>query len=109
MFASERLPVMVWIHGGGFQFGTSLDPRSNGELLGRKGVILVSLNYRLGVFGFFADPQLRVNGRLSSNFGIQDQIAALKWVKQNIANLEAMLTRSPSSASLRDRNRSVSL
>ncbi len=84
--AGEHLPVMVWIHGGGFQFGTSRDPRTDGELLATKGVVLVSMNYRLGVFGFFADPRLRAEGRLSSNFGIQDQIAALKWVKANIAN-----------------------
>ncbi len=85
--ASERRPVMVWIHGGGFQFGTSRDPRTDGALLAAKGVVLVSINYRLGVFGFFADPRLRSEGRLSSNFGIQDQIAALKWVKANIAKL----------------------
>ena len=84
--ANERRPVMVWVHGGGFQFGTSGDPNTDGGLLAQKGVVLVSLNYRLGVFGFFAHPQLRSEGRLSGNFGIQDQIAALKWVKANIAN-----------------------
>ena len=84
--ASERRPVMVWIHGGGFQFGTSRDPRTDGALLATKGVVLVSMNYRIGVFGFFADPRLRSEGRLSSNFGIQDQIAALQWVKANITS-----------------------
>ena len=83
--SDERRPVMVWIHGGGFQFGTGSDPRTDGALLAQKGVILVSLNYRLGVFGFFAHPQLRSEGRLSGNFGIHDQIAALKWVQANIA------------------------
>lgn len=50
--SNERLPVMVWIHGGGFQFGTGRDPRTDGAVLARKGVVVVSLNYRLGVFGF---------------------------------------------------------
>jgi para-nitrobenzyl esterase len=57
-----------------------------GALLAQKGMTVVSLNYRLGVFGFFAHPQLRSEGRLSGNFGIQDQMAALKWVQANIAN-----------------------
>jgi para-nitrobenzyl esterase len=83
--ADERRPVMVWIHGGGFQFGSSRDPRTDGELLAQKGVVIVSVNYRLGVFGFFAHPQLRSEGRLDGNFGIHDQIAALKWVRANIA------------------------
>ena len=84
--STERRPVMVWIHGGGFQFGTAGDPNTDGALLAQKGVVLVSVNYRLGVFGFFAHPQLRSEGRLSGNFGILDQIAALKWVQANIAN-----------------------
>jgi para-nitrobenzyl esterase len=84
--ASERRPVMVWLHGGGFQFGTSGERGTDGTLLAQKGVILVSLNYRLGVFGFFSYPTLRREGnKLSVNFGLQDQIAALKWVKANIA------------------------
>ena len=84
--SGEKRPVMVWIHGGGFQFGTAGDPNTDGALLAQKGVVLVSVNYRLGVFGFFAHPQLRSEGRLAGNFGIQDQIAALKWVQANIAN-----------------------
>ena len=84
--STEQRPVMVWIHGGGFQFGTAGDLNTDGALLARKGVVLVSVNYRLGVFGFFAHPRLRSEGRLSGNFGIQDQIAALKWVQANIAN-----------------------
>ncbi len=84
---SERRPVMVWLHGGGFQFGTSGERGTDGTLLAQKGVVLVSLNYRLGVFGFFSYPTLRrgQGGKLSVNFGLQDQIAALKWVKANIA------------------------
>jgi para-nitrobenzyl esterase len=82
---TERRPVMLWIHGGGFQFGTARDPRTDGALLAAKGVVLVSMNYRLGVFGFLAHPQLRSEGRLVANFGLQDQIASLKWVRENIA------------------------
>ncbi len=84
--SGERRPVMVWIHGGGFQFGAAGDPNTDGALLAQKGVVLVSVNYRLGVFGFFAHPLLRSEGRLSGNFGMQDQMAALKWVQANIAN-----------------------
>jgi para-nitrobenzyl esterase len=83
----ERLPVMVWIHGGGFQAGAGPEPRHNGEALARKGVILVTFNYRLGVFGFFSHPELtRESGRnASGNYGLLDQIAALQWVKDNIS------------------------
>ncbi len=84
--AGDRRPVMVWLHGGGFQFGTGRDPRTDGALLSTKGVVLVSINYRIGVFGFFAHPKLRSDGRISGDFGIQDQIAALQWVKANIAS-----------------------
>jgi para-nitrobenzyl esterase len=82
-----RLPVMVWIHGGGFQAGAGPEPRHDGEALARKGVVLVTLNYRLGVFGFLAHPDLtRESGRnASGNYGLLDQIAALRWVRDNIA------------------------
>ena len=85
--AGERLPVMVWIYGGGFQFGASSDPVSEGSALARKGVVVVSFNYRLGVFGFLARPDLDAesNGRKSGMYGFMDQIAALKWVRANVA------------------------
>ena len=85
--ASDRLPVMVWIHGGGFQAGAGAEPRHDGEAFARKGVLLVSVNYRLGIFGFFAHPELtRESGRnASGNYGMLDQVAALRWVKDNIA------------------------
>lgn len=85
--ASQRLPVMVWIHGGGFQAGAGTEPRHDGEAFARKGVVLVTFNYRLGVFGFLAHPELtRESGRnASGNYGLLDQIAALRWVKENIA------------------------
>ena len=83
----ERLPVMVWIHGGGFQAGAGPEPRHDGEAFARKGVVLVTFNYRLGVFGFFAHPELtKESGRnASGNYGLLDQIAALRWVKENAA------------------------
>ena len=85
---SERRPVMVWLHGGGFQFGTSGDPRWEGGNLAKKGVVVVSLNYRLGVFGHLARADLAVEsgGKGSGNYGLQDHLAALQWVKTNIAS-----------------------
>jgi para-nitrobenzyl esterase len=85
--AKERLPVMVWLYGGGFQAGGSSEPRQDGEALAKKGVVVVSMNYRLGVFGFMAHPELtKESGRnASGNYGLLDQVAALRWVHKNIA------------------------
>jgi para-nitrobenzyl esterase len=85
--ADDRLPVMVWIHGGGFQAGAGPEPRHDGSALARKGVVLVTFNYRLGAFGFLAHPELtRESGRgASGNYGMLDQVAALRWVQGNIA------------------------
>lgn len=85
-FAGERLPVMVWIHGGGFVFGSGALPQYDGEQLARRGVVLVTLNYRLGPLGFFAHPALSLESdlRVSGNYGLLDQIAALRWVHANI-------------------------
>ena len=82
---SEKLPVMVWVHGGGFQFGSGEEPAYEGSNLARKGVVVVTFNYRLGVLGFLAHPELDSEGA-SGNYGLQDQIAALKWVKENISS-----------------------
>ncbi len=85
--AKERRPVMVWIHGGALTRGSGSLPPYDGEELAKKGVVLVTVNYRLGVFGFFAHPELtRESDRHSSgNYGILDQIAALEWVRKNIS------------------------
>ncbi len=85
--APAKLPVMVWIHGGGFVAGSSSEPRQDAGNLSKKGVMVVSFNYRMGVFGFLAHPELtRESGRnASGNYGLLDQVAALEWVRQNIA------------------------
>jgi para-nitrobenzyl esterase len=81
------LPVMVWIYGGGFAAGASSEPRQDGENLARKGVVAVSFNYRLGVFGFLTHPEMaKESGHDSAgNYGLLDQVAALEWVHRNIA------------------------
>ena len=85
--ANDKLPVMVWIHGGGFTRGSGTSTAYDGETLARKGVVLVTINYRLGIFGFFAHPALTAESEnhASGNYALLDQIAALKWVKKNIA------------------------
>jgi para-nitrobenzyl esterase len=85
--AKDRLPVMVWIHGGGFTRGFSGTKSYDGEILARKGAVIVTINYRLGVFGFFAHPDLSTESEhhASGNYAMLDQIAALQWVQKNIA------------------------
>ncbi len=84
---SAPLPVMVWIHGGGFVSGGSSEPRQDGAHLARRGVIIVSMNYRLGIFGFFALPSLAAESpkHATGNYGLMDQAAALEWVRRNIS------------------------
>ena len=80
------LPVMVWIYGGGFTLGSTATGTYNGANLAKKGVLVVSVSYRLGAFGFMAHPQLtREQEGHSGNYGLLDQIAGLQWVKRNIA------------------------
>ena len=83
----DKRPVFVWIYGGGFTSGGAGVPIYDGEALAKKGVIFVSLNYRVGVFGFMAHPELTKESadHASGNYGLLDQIAALKWIKRNIA------------------------
>ncbi|MDI1321947.1 MAG: carboxylesterase family protein [Algoriphagus sp.] len=82
----EKRPVMVWIHGGGFSGGSGTVPLYDGEELAKKGIVVVTINYRLGIFGFLAHPELTAENpdQTSGNYGILDQIAALEWVKKNI-------------------------
>lgn len=85
--SDARLPVMVWIHGGSYLLGGGSDPKSDGEGFAKKGVVYVTFNYRLGVFGFLAHPALSAESPegSSSNYGLLDNIAALRWIKENIA------------------------
>ncbi|RYF13578.1 MAG: carboxylesterase [Oxalobacteraceae bacterium] len=82
-----KRPVLVWIHGGGFSSGSGSVPIYDGAALASRGILVVTINYRLGVLGFLAHPELsaQATGDAPGNFGLQDQIAALKWVKRNIA------------------------
>ncbi len=83
----EKLPVMVWIYGGGFGAGTTADPVCNGTNLAKKDVVVVALAYRVGILGFLAHPELSVENpnNISGNYGLLDQIAGLNWVRENIA------------------------
>jgi para-nitrobenzyl esterase len=85
--ADAKLPVMVWIYGGGFAAGGSSEPRQDGSKLAEKGVVVVSMNYRLGIFGFFAHPELAKESpqHASGNYGLMDQASAIDWVHKNIA------------------------
>ena len=82
-----RLPVMVWLHGGSNRVGSGAQTAYDGTALASHGVLLVSINYRLGVMGFFSHPELTAESphHSSGNYGLLDQIAALQWVQQNIA------------------------
>jgi para-nitrobenzyl esterase len=82
---TSKLPVMVWIHGGGFIAGAGSEPRYTNSTLPSHGVILVTLNYRMGLFGFLASEGLaKENGGHAGNYGLMDMTAALRWVKANI-------------------------
>ncbi len=83
----KKLPVALWIHGGGYREGWGSEPEFDGQEWGNKDVVLVSINYRLGVFGFLAHPELSKESpnHVSGNYGILDQIESLKWIKKNIA------------------------
>jgi para-nitrobenzyl esterase len=83
----SKLPVMFWIHGGGYSGGGSSEPRHNGDFLPLKGVVLVTVNYRLGVFGFLVTDELAKEGNgAAGNYGLLDMVAALHWVNANIKN-----------------------
>lgn len=85
--SKEKRAVLVWIYGGGFVSGGSACPIYDGEAMAKKGIVFVSINYRVGIFGFFAHPELtkESGNNASGNYGLMDQMAALKWVQKNIA------------------------
>ncbi len=82
----EKLPVLVWIHGGGFTSGSGACDVYDGEALAQQGIVFVSINYRLGIFGFMAHPELTAEShhQASGNYGLMDQQAALRWIQKNI-------------------------
>jgi len=83
--ADQALPVIVWIHGGGWANGATAMPLYSGANLARRGVVFVSIAYRLGPLGFLAHPELSAEAASSGNYGLMDQLAALRWVQANIA------------------------
>lgn len=84
----DKLPVFVWIHGGAFQSGSGACAIYDGAAMAKAGIVYVSINYRLGVFGFLAHPELTAESdhNASGNYGLMDQLAALEWIKRNIAS-----------------------
>jgi para-nitrobenzyl esterase len=85
--AGEKRPVLVWLHPGGFTSGSGSAPGFDGENLAKKGLVVVTVNYRLAIFGFFSHPELTEESdrHASGNYGLMDQVAALEWVQKNIA------------------------
>ena len=81
---AARLPVIVWIYGGGHRFGSGSHPVSDGEALARQGAIVVTINYRVGALGYLAHPALSAEGGSSGNYASLDILAALGWVQRNI-------------------------
>lgn len=84
---TKGLPVLVYFYGGGYVAGDASEPRYDGEAMAKQGIVVVSCNYRLGIFGFLAHPELRAESphKSSGNYGLLDQVAALQWVQKNIA------------------------
>ncbi len=85
--SNEKLPILVYFYGGGFMAGDGSEPRYDGESIARRGIVAVTVNYRLGIFGFFSCPELTKESphHASGNYGLLDQNAALQWVQMNIA------------------------
>ena len=85
--AGERIPVLVWIYGGGFNAGATSYPVHDGARLAKRGVVLVSISYRVGLMGFYAHPELSAESthHVSGNYGLLDMVAALQWIRRNVA------------------------
>ncbi len=88
--AHGKLPVLVFIHGGAFAGGAGHVAAYDGANLARRGLVVVTINYRVGALGFLAHPALTAEGQGSGNFGLLDQVAALRWVRANAAGSAAM-------------------
>lgn len=86
-YKDMRLPVLVYFHGGGFAAGDGSEPRYDGESMAKNGIIMITVNYRMGIFGFFSHPGLTSESKYhaSGNYGLLDQNASLKWIKENIS------------------------
>lgn len=84
---TQNLPVLVYFYGGGFFAGDGSEPRYDGEAMSKQGIVVITVNYRLGIFGFFAHPELskETSYKGSGNYGLMDQAFALQWVKRNVA------------------------
>src|SRR5690606_18472097 len=85
--SADKLPVLVYFHGGGMIAGDGSEPRYDGESMAKLGIVVVTINYRLGIFGSFAHPELTKESanKSSGNYGLMDQHFALKWVNKNIS------------------------
>ena len=94
--STRPLPVMVWLHGGSLVRGSAAIALTDGSALARRGIVLVSINYRVGYLGYFAHPALTreaADGGLVANYGLMDQVAALRWVQRNIPAPSAAIRR----------------
>ena len=90
---SRDAPVFVWIHGGSLTTGAGSEPMYDGAKLAAQGLVVVTINYRLGVLGYLAHPELSEESPdgVSGNYGLLDQIAALRWVQDNIADRKSVV------------------
>ena len=96
-----KLPVMFWIHGGGYVVGSGAEPRYDGSRLAARGIVVVTVNYRLNALGFLAHPELSAENQphASGNWAMLDLVAALQWVHRNISTFGGDATAVPSPAS----------
>ena len=84
--STEKKPVYVWFHGGGLNSCYTFEPEGNAEAFAKNGIVVVTVEQRLGVFGYLSLPQLTEEQGQSGNYGLMDQIKAMEWIKENIAN-----------------------